>query len=158
SKGLFATVPVPFDWPEQEVQVIDEVVSPTVKQIHYRMTEGAVRQMLIEIPLLPGGSQAKVEVTFEVKRRDIFRPDDTSIYSIPRNPPRDVRKYLADSPLIESRNPKIRDLAKELIQDRDNDWAKVEAIYDHVRKIIKYKEGPLKGALAALRDGDGDCE
>ena len=34
----------------------------------------------------------------------------------------------------------------------------MEAIYDWVRDNVEYKNGPLKGALAALRDGNGDCE
>ena len=34
----------------------------------------------------------------------------------------------------------------------------METIYDWVRDHVEYKNGKLKGALAALRDGSGDCE
>ena len=62
------------------------------------------------------------------------------------------------SPYIESRDPKIRELAKEIGADKEKAWEKVEAIYDWVREKVEYKNGPLKGALAALKDGTGDCE
>ena len=42
--------------------------------------------------------------------------------------------------------------------DQEKAWDHVEAIYDWVRKKVKYQNGPLKGALAALKDGTGDCE
>jgi hypothetical protein len=37
-------------------------------------------------------------------------------------------------------------------------WQQAEAIYDWVRENVDYQEGNLKGAVAALRDGNGDCE
>ena len=76
----------------------------------------------------------------------------------PEKPSRQVTPYLAVSPLIEATNPKIKSLAKEIVKDQDNDWRKVEAIYDYVREHVKYQEGPIKGAMAALKDGTGDCE
>jgi len=47
-------------------------------------------------------------------------------------------------------------LAKEIGVDKDKAWDHVEAIYDWVRKKVKYVNGPIKGALAALKDGTGD--
>ena len=49
-------------------------------------------------------------------------------------------------------------MAKEIGADKEKAWDRVEAIYDWVREKVKYKNGPLKGALAALKDGTGDCE
>ena len=72
--------------------------------------------------------------------------------------PREIRLYLAPSPKIESRDPKIRELAKTVGGDKDKAWDKVEAIYDWVREKVKYQTSPLKGALAALKDGKADCE
>ncbi|HYW78604.1 MAG TPA: transglutaminase-like domain-containing protein, partial [Thermoguttaceae bacterium] len=40
----------------------------------------------------------------------------------------------------------------------ENAWKRVEAIYDWVREKVEYQNGPLKGALAALNSGTGDCE
>ncbi len=65
---------------------------------------------------------------------------------------------MTQSPKIETTNPKIRALAKEITADVEGAWDKVEAIYDWVRDHVKYVNGPLRGALAALNDGKGDCE
>jgi hypothetical protein len=78
---------------------------------------------------------------------------------LPKKIPRDVRKYLAASPYIETRHNDIRDKAKELIAgSEESAWRQVEIMYDWVRDNVKYQDGKLKGALAALRDGTGDCE
>jgi hypothetical protein len=76
----------------------------------------------------------------------------------PKKLTRQIRLYLGPSPKIESRDPKILKLAKEITADKEKAWDRVEAIYDWVRTKVKYENGPLKGALAALKDGTGDCE
>ena len=155
-KGLFATIPVPLVWPEQEVQVVDEDVSRTARISHRDL--GGVKQMLVRIPSLSSGGTAKALVTYEVTRKEIVAPQDTSIYVIPKKLTRALRQYLGPSPYIESRNARIRSLAKETVRGEENTWDQVEAIYDYVRDNVEYKEGRLKGAVAALRDGFGDCE
>jgi len=153
-----ATVPVPTDWPEQQVKLVDEELSPTVKNVKYRVIGGTVKQMRIEIPQLPSGQTAKALLTFEVTRSTLLPPDDTSIYSIPKKVDKDLLLYLGDSPYIESRHGKITALAKQLVGEKEGAWEKVETIYDWVRDNITYKNGALKGAMRALNDKDGDCE
>src|SRR5688572_24656796 len=58
-KGIVGTTPVPIDWPEQSVKIVDEETSPFVKSVRYRVVAGGVKQMLIEIPQLPAGEEAK---------------------------------------------------------------------------------------------------
>jgi hypothetical protein len=158
-RGLTGYVPVPTDWPEQQVTTVNEEVSPEAR-ISYETVDGGVRIMNVRIAQLAGGQEAKALVTVEIRRHAILPPDDTDIYVLP-NPkklPRQIRPYLLPSPKIESRDPKIRDLARKIGADKEKAWEKVEAIYDWVREKVKYKTGHLKGALAALRDGAGDCE
>jgi transglutaminase-like putative cysteine protease len=52
----------------------------------------------------------------------------------------------------------IRSLAKELKDETLTDWEQVEAFYDWVRENVEYQNGKLKGALAAIKDKNGDCE
>lgn len=161
-KGIVGTTPVPIDWPEQTVKIVDEESTPFVKNVGYRMVAGTVKQMLVDVPQLPQGQEARAIVTFEVTRHAMLPPDDTSVYVLPnmRKLDRQVRTYLGDSPYIESRHAKIRSLAKETLADLSeaNAWTQVEALYDIARAKVEYKDGPLKGALKALEDGDGDCE
>lgn len=156
-RGIYATLPVPHDWPEQKVRVIDEETSPQVKSLRYRMLPGDIKQMVVEIPDLPTGQQAKAIVTFELERASILPPKQTAGLIRPEKPDRALRQHLGPSPYIESRDPKIVRLAKETGQDLD-DWKKVEALYDTVRDRVEYRNGELKGARRALADGWGDCE
>ena len=157
-KGLFATVPVPSDWPEQTVKIDEEDISTSVGGVRYVMLEGGVKQMQVRIPMLNSGEQARALVTFEVTRSAILTPGDASIFVRPASPPLVIRKYLGVSPFIETINPKIQAAAKELRDEDLSAWDQVEVIYDWVRDNVEYQNGSLKGALAALNDGTGDCE
>lgn len=160
SGGIFravATMPVPADWPEQSVRIIREDVSPSVKSLTYRDITGGggVKQMVVEIPQLPAGQEARALVTFEVTRSALVAPADTSRYSIPKKLTTPLRINLGPSPFIESRHPKIVAAAKEAVGDRESAWEKVEAMYDWTREHVAYKNGSLKGAVRALYDGEG---
>jgi hypothetical protein len=158
-KGIAGYAPVPTDWPEQEVNTVDEEKGGGA-QISYEMVDGGARIMTVRVGHLASGEEAKAIVTVEIRRSTILPPDKTDVYSIPdpAKLPRQIRLYLTPSPLIESRDPKIRQLAKEIGVDQEKAWEHVEAIYDWVRKTVKYQNGPIKGALAALKDHTGDCE
>ena len=157
-QNLFGTVPVPTDWPGQVVRIVDEDVSPAVKSVRYRVLDGGVRQMMVRVPKLRAGQEAHALVTFEIEREQVAAPDNPADFSLPKNLSRDARKFLSASPYIEVRHPDIRALAKELNDESLPAWQRVEVIYDHVRENVEYRNGKLKGALAALRDGHGDCE
>ena len=156
--GIVATAPVPTDWPEQRVRVVEEEISPEVSQVLYRTLDDGVQQMAVHIPQLAPGRTAKAIVTVEITRHALLPPDNPQTLVIPNRPPREVRKWLGPSPYIETRNNEIRRKAEEIVAGKSTAWEQVEAIYDWVRENVKYQNGPLKGALAAMRDGTGDCE
>jgi hypothetical protein len=158
-RGMAGYVPVPTDWPEQETNIVDEEVSPEAK-VSYEMVDGGVRIMNVHVGLLGAGNEAKALAIVEIHRSTILPPDNTDIFvaADPKKLPYQIRLYLRPSPKIESRDAKIQRLAKEVVADKEKAWDRVEAIYDWVRAKVKYKNGPLKGALAALKDGTGDCE
>jgi hypothetical protein len=159
-KAMTGYAPIPTDWPEQQVKIVDEEISPGVK-VDYKIVEGTVKIMTVKIAQLGAGQEAKALVTLEIKRRAILPPDETDIYVLPdvKKLHPDIRQYLVPSPKIESHDAKIRSLSKQIIADKEKAWDKVEAIYDWTREHVKYKEGmPLRGAIAALKDGTGDCE
>ena len=157
-RGVFGTVPFPAEWPEQEIRIVDEEFTPEVRRVEYRTLPGGAKQMLIYMPTIAYGETAKALITVEVRRSSILGPRDPTIFKIPKKLKPADRRYLMASPLIESRNTKIRSLAKKIVKDKESAWEKVEAIYDWVRDHVEYKDSKIKGALAALRDGDGDCE
>ncbi|MFO0902699.1 MAG: transglutaminase-like domain-containing protein [Pirellulales bacterium] len=160
--GVFCTVPVPTDWPEQKVKIVSEEISPQVKNVQFRVLDGGVRQMLIDIPQIKAGETVTALLTYEVDRSSIRPPLDPAIFQLPNTAklPKEVRMYLAPSPLIESTHPTLAKLAKEVLAGKEDAdaWTKVETIYDWVREHVEYFEGPIKGALAAYKDKRGDCE
>ena len=166
---VLAMVAVPFDCPEQDVELVNEDISQHVSEIDYRylnkFSGGGARQLLISIPYLPGGEQASVLLTFEVRIKEILPPEDTTTLSKPRKPDRELKKYLGKSPYIETKHAKIKRTLKKIDEDLKQespeavtDWQRVEAIYDFVQSHVKYVEGPDKSALRTLNDASGDCQ
>ena len=131
-----------------------------VRSVNYRNLDDGVKQMLITIPRLDSNEVAEAVLTLEISRKPILAPSETALYKIPTRPGRDIKKYLGASPFIESRNPRIRSLAREILKDKEAEpaWSQVEAIYDYVREHVEYRESELKGAIQTLSDGVGDCE
>ncbi len=171
-KGIVGYVPVPAEWPEQQVQVLKEEVSPGAR-LRYETVDGGVKIMMVSIAQLPANAEAKALVTFEVRRTEILPPENTDAYVLPdpKKVPANVKRYLSPSPKIECRDPKIRELAKRIGADKKKAWQRVEAIYDWVRGHMGYQHKsraeiaaaqatgrPAIGALDVLRSGHGDCE
>ncbi len=152
-----ATIPIPSEWPEQKVKILNEDVTANVKRVTERDISGGggLKQMVVEIPQLGGGQQAHAIVIYEITRRKMQPPADTSIYRIPKRLDRAMQLNLGPSPMIESKHPKIVAAAKEAVADAGTVWEQVAALASYVRTHVKFKEGPLKGAARALHDGEG---
>jgi transglutaminase-like putative cysteine protease len=110
--------------------------------------------MIVEIPELAAGREAKAIVTYELERSAILAPQTTDDLQLPSKSDHDLRIFLRPSPYIESRNTSIVRLMRETTKDVEG-WSKVEAIYDAVRQRVEYRNGELKGAARALADGWG---
>jgi hypothetical protein len=156
--GVRGTAPIPTDWPEQSVRIVEEDFSPHVDDVDYRTLNNGVRQMVVSIRMIPANETAHAYVTLEVARWSILPPEDPSQFEIPSRIPKELRPFLGSSPKIETRDRRIRAKAREIVQGKETAWEMVEAMYDWVRDNVEYRNGELKGALAALRDGYGDCE
>jgi transglutaminase superfamily protein len=157
--GITATLPVPMEWPEQSVKKIGEEKTPNVGAVTYKTLDGGVRQMVVTIPRLGAGAEASAVVTLEITKRRIEPPMETGVYEIPARPAAELRKYLAPSPYIESKDSKIVSLAAQLTADKAQAWDKAAAIFDWVRENIKYEfADDIRPANVALNDAKGDCE
>lgn len=157
--GVTATFPVPAEWEDQKVKFVGKDVTPANASVRFVDLDGT-QQARVDISRLAAGETAQVVLRFEVQRDPIISPGSPESLTIPnaRNLNRDQRKYLLPSPLIESRDAKIVELSKSLVVDGGSNWDQVQAYYDYVHQNVTYENGPMKGALAALADGRGDCE
>jgi transglutaminase superfamily protein len=158
-QNALATVPVPVDWPEQTVHIAEEELSPTAASVSYRVSSMTLKQMVVAIPLLPAGQEARAVVTLEISRSPQKAPADTTIYSIPKKLERGLMSYLGPSPQIEPRHVKITAQLKQIVSADQSAWQQIEAIYDWVRTNIKANaDEERKGAARTLIDKDGHAE
>jgi transglutaminase-like putative cysteine protease len=155
---VLATAPVPIDWPEQTVTVLKETKTTHVKRLEYSLLGEGVKQMRVKIPALPETEEASVVLTLKIDRREVLPPDDPQNLVAPEKPDPKLSAYLLPSPYIESNDAKIQSLAKEIVAGKAGAWERAQAIYDRVLAHVKYEEGPIKGAVAAVKDGTGDAE
>jgi len=153
-KGILSTIPVPSEWPEQQVRESDHDVSHWAK-INDQTNEG-LKLMAVSVMMLAAGQEAKALVTYEIVRKSILAPKNPEQFKLadPGRMDRTVRPYLAFSPLIESRNAKIISLAKEIVEGKEQAWQRVEALFDWVRNNVEYDNNlrKPKGALVAIQE------
>ena len=160
--NIFGTIPIPVNWPEQKVRVIEEDF-PNGARVEYRdLKEGGCRELIFKMNRLKAGQKIEASVILEIVRSEQSPPADTASLKIPKRVPKELKIYLRESPYIEIDNRHLRKWSKELAEGIDSDWAKVEAVYRAVRESVKYKEAyvekSVRGAYAAYDTGEGDCE
>jgi hypothetical protein len=150
---------VPMDWPEQQVKIVAQNLSPGVT-ISYKMFKKTARQMVVSFPAVAGGQEVRAVVTFELTRRAIGPPESPDAYVVPdaKKLPGELKDYLDPSPTIESGHPRIKALAEQTGADRPNAWDKAKAYCECIRQKIQYqKDARLTGVIEALDKGTGDC-
>lgn len=160
-RNIVAMVTVPLDCPEQQVEIVDEDISPDVEVTFRFLPGGEVKQMLISVPYLARGASAHAILTTEVTTRPVLPPEKTDGLKIPKKVPSKIRIFTNGSPYIEVKHQRIRSLSRDVLEDLDEkatDWERVETIYDWVLENIDYVDGEDKGAIDTLRDGHADCQ
>jgi len=158
--AMMGTFPVPAEWPEQQVKIANEDIGPKVGRHSFREIDG-LKQMVFEVPPLGRGDSANCFITLEITKQPQVPPTETASLVVPKEAPRDVRKYLLPSPLIESTNTKVRSLAKELTAGKETAWDQVQGIAAGVREKIRFEQDGkniMRGAGGALKDGKADKE
>ena len=160
--NVFGSAPVPMEFPEQKVRTLEENFPPVAKVSYRELKEGGARQMVFKMRELREGQGVEASSLFEVTRYPILPPEDPTLYSIPKSVSSELRRYLKEGKYMESNTKLIRTLAKETTENADSAWEKVDAILTYVRDTVQYKETlidkTMRGALAAYRSREGDCE
>ena len=160
-RNIVATQSVPKDWPEQKVTIVGQDVTPGV-QVDYREIGDAARRMVVKVPQLPAGAEARAVITFETRRGYLLEPETTGQFRLPsRSKAASLRRYLSPGPYIESRDRTIRDLTEKIVPKNAPAWDQVEEIYDWVRTNIQFVDDqgvdPVD-TLTTLERQHGDCD
>ncbi len=156
--GIFATIPLPSSWPEQEVEMVDRMASTQVSAVKFRNLASAVPQALVAIPQIAAGQTAEVTMTYKITKQAIRCPADPNCLACSTSMPAAVRKHLATSPGIEPRATMVRAQALKIDDKKRPAWERVTAICDWVRDNIECREGQRHGSVVTLREGWGQKE
>ena len=140
-KNLTAFVTVPADWPDQQrVRVVKEDLPPGAT-VAYNPINDVGRQMVVKIPFLPVGKEVRAVVTFSVERlTPPPLPQDTGQFQAASRAGlgRKLASYLAPSPKIECKDPRVHEAAKKAVGGRTAAWEKVQAVHHWVHENIEF--------------------
>ncbi|MEM7783033.1 MAG: transglutaminase family protein [Planctomycetota bacterium] len=159
SGGILVTVPIPMNWPEQEVKLLKENRTANVSKYRTKNPTRETKQFSFSIHRMSGGVPESGSMVYQIRKKMIVRPKDTTLFQIPERPNSKVSSFLKPSPFIESKHKRIREIADDLNDKTLNGWDQAEANYRWVRKNVAYKfDRVIRSCLDALDQGQGDCE
>lgn len=157
--GIQATVPVPMQWPEQNVKVLS-INKPHNVAVARIREENDSSELFFSIGRLAAGEEIVVTVDVEVEKLASAVPENPQSFQFDKRPKSSIRKFLTPSPFIESDDKTIVELALSLpIDETQPAWNQVESIYNWVRQNVEYQFDPeIRSCLTALENRHGDCE
>jgi hypothetical protein len=157
-KNILITIPVPIDWPEQSVKIIQKNVPGEVQRFEFRNTTPIVQQLVATIPTIRAGQEFEMTIDVKVTLSKIVAPDDTSVYKIPKTVPKELREYLEISPGISFRDAKLRNMVKEITDPEPTAWDQVRAISRWVQTNIQQEGEEVIETVQCFRDRAGSTE
>ena len=160
ANGVKLTVPVPIEWPDQQVEILSIESSDNVSGAKVRKHSKEAKILFFRVNQMEAGDVAQATVTIKVEKLASVRPADTTRFQLAESPRGSVKKHLKPSLHIESKSSRIRELAEQLARPEGVPaWDHVESIYQWVRENIEYEFDPqIRSCLEALDKGKGDCE
>ena len=154
-RNIVGTRTVPMNWPDQQVVRVVKEELPPGASVSDNTIEGVGRQMLVKIPSLAAGKEARVVVTFEIQPLPSPPAVDPAALRLPSASALDrkLSAYLAPSAYIESDDPGVRKTAEEVAGGQTGAWEKVQAIHQWVKQNVKFaaSAGKDRGAAQTLR-------
>ena len=76
---VFATFPVPMNWPEQKVTVTGRTIDPQVTAWDTRELGGGVKQVMLKMARVPAGSTVEMTFNIAIERSRIIGPTQTMV-------------------------------------------------------------------------------
>ena len=160
SSGVTGTVPLPVDWPEQKVTIVERNKTDNLRKLSFKDLTRDSRQLVLRANRLATGESAQGSVILKIEKRNLVAPDSTENLAFAKKVPGKIKTYLKPSPYIESKDKRIKEIAAQIdAGDSATAWEQVEAIYKWVRENIRYEfDTQIHSCIDALESGHGDCE
>ncbi len=159
--GIIATVPIPVEWPEQSLTLVEEKKSDLVSKLSFKKFGNEARQLVIKINRIQAGQTVRATIVYDIEKKNIAEPESPGdLRFATKKETRRFSKYLNPSPYIESNHRRIKDLAESIELDADDSpYEQVKTIFDWVRDNIKYEfDTTIRTCLEAIDRKQGDCE
>ncbi len=158
--NVVAVAPIPMDWPEQQVRLISQKLSPSAR-VSQQVLPGQAAILKLQAASIPKGESVTVERLYEVTRyrMQFTLPPDEMQH--PHRPPAELRDQLTGpAPGLETQHPKIISLTETLRRDAAGQgaWDLVKTFWQWTRDNVKFENGDFRGALFAVENRCGDCE
>ncbi|MDR1479479.1 MAG: transglutaminase family protein [Planctomycetaceae bacterium] len=162
------TMPVPTSWFEQEVKTYRCVKGKSAipRGVNFRTINNGAKEAVINFNNLRLNNRLEIVLEFDTVNYEVEAPKDTNIFVIPKRLTREFDPYLKASPKIEIDDSKVtaalRKVLREITNDKQSDWEKVEAIYKYTQQRVKYNDAtkslPARGVKALLAMPEEKCE
>ncbi len=152
--------PVPIEWPEQQLRLLNQKTSPGVRLTEHVMKgQGAILRM--QVASIPKGEAAYVERLYEITRyrTQFTMPGEELTFA--KTVPHELRDQLTGpAPGLEMTHPKIIELAETLRKEKPaaDPWDTTHNFWSWIRDNVKFENGDFRGALFAVENRCGDCE
>jgi Transglutaminase-like superfamily len=159
-QNIVATGPIPMNWPEQQVRLLSEKISPNAR-CSEQVLPGQAALIKFQVAQIPAQGTAFVERMYEITRyRTKFKlPGDD--LALPRGTPPEMKDQMRGIPPgVEMQNPKMIELAETLrtTSRESGPWETVRAFWSWTRDNVKFENGDFRGAMHAIEHRCGDCE
>jgi hypothetical protein len=120
--GVTLRFPVPNEWPEQQVRILEEELYDRAGDVKYRVLDAGVRQMMVAIPQVPANTSANVLITYEIRVSPVMPPEQTAGLVKPAKVTKETKLFIGDSPQISARDRDLKKLVGELIPPETPAW------------------------------------
>ncbi len=157
ASGVQATTAAPLELPEQRVDDVRIETQGCRAQVR-KLTSEAGQLHLAAPSLFKGqsvGAIAHYKMTLH-KEHQGYAKDQ---FPVEQAFAKEFRKrYMYDSPGIQTRQKAVKDLAAEVAGQIEHPWDRAKAFHAWVWKNIRAKRGVYTSVIEALKNRVGDCE
>jgi hypothetical protein len=159
-KGVVAMGPIPMNWPEQQVRLLSQELSPG-SRVSEQVMNGQAAVLKFQVSNIPKGGSAYVIRMYEITRSSMKFTMPGEELEKPRGAPPEMREQLAGIPPgVDIDNPKMIELTESLRRGKEGEgaWETVKSFWAWTRDNVKFVNGDFRGAMHAIDQRCGDCE
>ncbi|MDR2345548.1 MAG: transglutaminase-like domain-containing protein [Planctomycetaceae bacterium] len=167
-ENVTITIPVPTGWFEQETKSYrwTKGRGSVPKGVNFHIVNNGAKEAVLKIDNLRLRNKLAIILEFDTINYEVEPPHDTDIFMIPKRITNEIAPYLKPSPKIEIEESRVssvlRKTLREITNNKQTDWEKVDAIYRYVQSRVKYNDAnkslPAKGVKALLAMSEDKCE